>query len=215
MVADQTAQSRIFQQKTVKDILKEALEGLKISIELSGDYKPRDFCVQYRETDFNFVSRLMEEEGIFYYFKHTDGNHEMVLGDVPGNHAELSPAKIVFRHNSPQADQDGQDFIYDWNKTQEVTSGKYTLWDHSFELPHKHLESQESIGATVAVGQATHKLQVADNAKLELYDWPGEYDHARGRELLELPGGSRIRGPLGDEGAPRLLPVRGVAALPL
>src|SRR5205823_6132971 len=62
------AQSRIFQQIAVPDILKKVLAGLDVSYELRGKYDPRDYCVQYRETDFNFASRLMEEEGIYYFF---------------------------------------------------------------------------------------------------------------------------------------------------
>src|ERR1051325_4513860 len=67
------AQSRIFQHLTVPDILKKVLSGIDVSFEIRGTFQPRDFCVQYRETDFNFVSRLMEEEGIYYFFKHTAG----------------------------------------------------------------------------------------------------------------------------------------------
>ena len=67
------AQCRIFQQMTVPDILKKVLTGLTIDDQIQGTFDPRDYCVQYRETDFDFASRLMEEEGIFYFFKHTDG----------------------------------------------------------------------------------------------------------------------------------------------
>src|SRR5262249_5263768 len=66
------AQSRIFQHKTVPDILKEVLEGLDVAFELPGTWHARDYCVQYRESDFAFASRLMEEEGIYYYFKHSE-----------------------------------------------------------------------------------------------------------------------------------------------
>ena len=65
------AQSRIFQQLSVPDILKQVLTGIDMANQLQGTYLPRDYCVQYRETDFNFASRLMEEEGIYYFFKHT------------------------------------------------------------------------------------------------------------------------------------------------
>ena len=70
------AQSRIFQQLTVPEILKQVLAGLDVSYQLSGTYNSRDYCVQYRETDFNFASRLMEEEGIYYYFKHRPTAHQ-------------------------------------------------------------------------------------------------------------------------------------------
>ena len=68
-----------------------------------------------------------------------------------------------------------EDRIYSWTKTQELRSGKYTLWDHCFELPHKHLEASKTISDSVQVGSVAHKLNVANNQKLEIYDFPGEY----------------------------------------
>src|SRR5581483_4393409 len=168
------AQSRIFQQISVPDILKKALQGLNVSYELQGTFQPRDFCVQYRETDFNFVSRLMEEEGIFYFFKHTDGGHQMVVANTPQSHSDLpNGAQIIFEEL--QGGLRDEDRIYDWEKTQELRSGKYTLWDHSFELPHKHLEAEKSTLDSVPVGKVNHKLQVGGNNQFEIYDFPGEY----------------------------------------
>ena len=69
------ARSRIFQQKSVPDILKEVLQGFDCDYKLQGKYEPREYCVQYRETDFNFASRLMEDEGIFYFFEHSKSGH--------------------------------------------------------------------------------------------------------------------------------------------
>ena len=71
------AGSRIFQQKTVPDILRQVLAATpaQTSFELTETHFARDYCVQYRETDFDFVSRLMEEEGICYFFRHEDGKH--------------------------------------------------------------------------------------------------------------------------------------------
>ncbi len=73
--------SRIFQHLSIPDIIKQVLVGLDVNYDLSGTYYPRDYCVQYRESDFAFVSRLMEEEGIYYFFKHSDGNHQMMVSD--------------------------------------------------------------------------------------------------------------------------------------
>jgi type VI secretion system secreted protein VgrG len=169
------AGSRIFQQKSVPDILKEVLAGLNVIFQIQGTFAPRDFCVQYRETDFNFACRLMEEEGIFYFFKHTAGGHQMVVANTPGSHPDLPTASTITYKNLTQAPAQDEEVIYDLGKTQEVTSGKFTLWDHSFELPHKHLEAEKPITDTVQAGQVTHKLKVGDNGKLEVYDWPGEY----------------------------------------
>jgi type VI secretion system secreted protein VgrG len=168
------AQSRIFQHQTVPQILKKVLDGLDVNFELQGTFQPRDYCVQYRETDFNFACRLMEEEGIYYYFVHGDGTHKMTVANTPGSHVALpGGSKLTYKHLS-QSVQD-EDQIYDWSKVQDLTAGKYTLWDHSFELPHKHLEAEKGIVESVQVGQASHKLRVGDNGKLEIYDFPGEY----------------------------------------
>jgi type VI secretion system secreted protein VgrG len=165
------AQSRIFQHLSVPDILKKALDGVDVSYELQGTFKPRDFCVQYRETDFNFASRLMEEEGIYYFFKHDKGSHKMVVANTPQSHTDLG--KITYENMAGGNRPD--DRIYDWEKVQELRSGKCTLWDHSFELPHKHLEADKTPQDSVAVGTVTHKLKVGGNDKLEIYDFPGEY----------------------------------------
>jgi type VI secretion system secreted protein VgrG len=168
------AQSRIFQHLSVPDILKQVLQGLDVSFELQGTFQPRDYCVQYRETDFNFASRLMEEEGIYYYFKHSDGAHKMVLANTPSSHVEVQdPSEIIYERIEGGHRQ--EDRIHSWEKIQELRSGKYTLWDHSFELPHKHLEADKPILDSVQVGEVTHKLKVGGNDKLEIYDFPGEY----------------------------------------
>ncbi len=168
------SQSRIFQQMAVPDILKKVLDGLDVSFEIQGTFATRDYCVQYRETDFNFASRLMEEEGIYYFFKHSDGGHKMVVANTPQSHPDMpEQSKITYDAASGVVRPEGR--ITRWEKLQELRSGKSTLWDHCFELPHKHLEAEKTIVDSVAVGQVTHKLKVGGNDKLELFDWPGEY----------------------------------------
>ncbi len=169
------AQSRIFQHVNVPDILKKVLTGLDVVYQIQGTFEPRDYCVQYRETDFNFACRLMEEEGIYYFFKHTAGGSQMVVANTPGSHPDLeNGSKLTFKTASEGAALE-EEVIYELSKMQEVTSGKFTLWDHNFELPHKHLEADKPITDTLQVGQVSHKLKVGDNGKLEVYDWPGEY----------------------------------------
>ncbi len=75
-----TVRSRIFQQASVPEILKEVLTGLDVDdSKIQGNFDPREYCVQYRESDFNFASRLMEEEGIYYHFVHREDGHQLVL----------------------------------------------------------------------------------------------------------------------------------------
>ncbi len=168
------AQSRIFQQMTVPDILKKVMKGVTVTWELKGKYEPRDYCVQYRETDFNFASRLMEEEGIFYFFKHSSGNHEMVVADSASSHQDV-PGESQLIYEELFGGIRDEERILSWEKVQEVRSGKSTLWDHCFEVPHQNLEAQEPILSTVTAGKVTHKLKVAGNDSFEIYDWPGEY----------------------------------------
>lgn len=169
------AQSRIFQQKSVPNILKAVFTGLKsLTYEIQGDFPPRDYCVQYRETDFHFASRLMEEEGIFYFFKHDASGHKMVVANTSQSHPDL-PELSTIECELAEAGDRRPDRITSWQKVQDLRSGKYTLWDHCFELPHKHLEAEKITQDSVAVGTVTHKLKVASNDKLEIYDYPGEY----------------------------------------
>jgi type VI secretion system secreted protein VgrG len=168
------AQSRIFQHISVPDILKKVFAGIDVSFELRGTFQPRDFCVQYRETDFNFASRLMEEEGIYYFFKHTAGGHQMVLANTPQSHPDVPEMnKLIYEEIVGGVREEMR--VHKWEKVQELRSGKYTLWDHCFELPHKHLEAEEPILPNVQVGTVQHKLQVGNNDKLEIYDYPGAY----------------------------------------
>ena len=186
----QKAQSRIFQAMTVPDILKKVLgeHGVEFTPEIQGVFHPRDYCVQYRETDFNFVSRLMEEEGIFYFFKHSDGSHNMVLANTPGSHPPVpGPTNLIYEHS--EGGLRDEDRVHDWQKTQELRPGKYVLWDHTFELPHKHLEAEKITLDAVTVGTVSHKLKVGENEKLEIYDFPGEY--AQRFDGIDKSGGDR------------------------
>jgi type VI secretion system secreted protein VgrG len=167
-------QSRIFQHLSVPDILRQVLAGLDVSFQIAGTFFPRDYCVQYRETDFAFASRLMEEEGIYYFFQHAEGRHTLVLANTPEGHPDLpEPSRLTF--DPTEDDARDEDCISEWEKVQELRSGKCILWDHCFELPHKHLEATKTILDGVAVGQVTHKLQVGGNDRLEVYDYPGQY----------------------------------------
>jgi type VI secretion system secreted protein VgrG len=167
-------QSRIFQQISVKDILQKVLQGLSVQYQLTGQYEPRDYCVQYRESDFDFASRLMEEEGIFYFFKHEAGSHTMIVADNPGAHPDV-PFGSQATYEAQETNTVAEDRITTWEKTQDLRSMKVTLWDHCFELPHKHLEAEKQIQDSVQVGTVSHKLKLGSPDRLELYDFPGTY----------------------------------------
>jgi type VI secretion system secreted protein VgrG len=184
------AQSRIFQHLAVPDILKKVLTGVDVTFELHGTFQPRDYCVQYRESDFNFASRLMEEEGIYYFFKHTSSGHQMVVANTPDSHTkfdEASQKTIIYEEVFGGNREENR--IISWEKTQELRSGKVTLWDHCFELPHKHLEAEEKTLEQVEVGTVSHHLKVGQNDRLEIYEYPGAY--AQRFDGVDKSGGER------------------------
>ena len=129
---------------------------------LQGSYDPREYCVQYRESDFNFVSRLMEQYGIFYFFKHEQGKHTLVLADSPTAHSSC-PGQSSVRHvtvsGGPQ-----EDVITGWRIEQELRTGKYSHTDYNFQTPSTSLMVSEP---TV--------YEVGGNSKFEIYDYFGEH----------------------------------------
>ncbi len=168
-------QSRVFQRKTIPEILDAVLAGVPHKMEISGAYEPRDYCTQYHESDFAFVSRLMEEEGIRYYFTHSDGNHVMVVSDEPRQHPEVPGPEDVVYDEVVGGVRDDEMRVMGWEKAQEIRSDLTTLWDHCFELPGKSLESQQPTIESVAVGEVEHKLKLDVGEPLEIYDYPGRY----------------------------------------
>ena len=169
-----TVRSRIFQQKTVPDILKQVLTGLDVSYELQGSYKSMEYCVQYQESDFNFACRVMEEEGIFWFFKHSSSGHQLVLADSSQSHPDLPYGSTTvyeeFFGHSPKDDR-----VFSWSKGQEIRTGKCTVWDEHHQLPHKHLEASKTIQTSVTIGKDTHNLTAGGASSHEIYEFPGEY----------------------------------------
>lgn len=161
----QKSDCRIFQSMAVPEVVKKIFDDHKISYRdaLTGKYTKWDYCVQYRETHFNFVSRLMEEEGIFYFFEYEENKHTLVLADSPGSHRPCSNQSQV--RFLPEAGMgEWEDTVTAWQMEQSLHPGKYTLRDYHFEMPNKSLEVLEP--ASVKVG---------GNDTLEVYDYPGHY----------------------------------------
>src|SRR5262245_60598128 len=118
---------RIFQHLTVPDILKQVFEGLNVSFQVRGTFHPRDYCVQYRETDLDFACRLMEEEGLFYFFKHADGEHAMVVADNKDAHPDVpGPDELIY--DEVEGGTRDEERIHAWEKVQELRSGACTIW---------------------------------------------------------------------------------------
>lgn len=165
--------SRIFQQKSVPEILQNVLGGFDYSLELSEEYPSRDFTVQWAETDLAFVSRLLAEEGIGYFFRHEQDRHEMVffdnslqLADLPGH------STVLFDETTDGVRDDVR--INRWSKSQTICHSRVTLWDHSFELPGQTLEASRRIDSDAKCGEVEHLLPGTDEP-LEAYLYPGGY----------------------------------------
>jgi type VI secretion system secreted protein VgrG len=181
-------ESRIFQHINVPDILKKVLAGYDVTYEIQGTFEQREYCTQYRETDFDFASRLMEEEGIYYFFKFTHGSHKLVLANTPPSHPEIpGDSKLIFE--AAGGGTRDEERISRWQKEQFWGSGKYTVWDHHHQLPHKKLDAQETVISTVQVGKVSHKLKLAGNEDLEVYDNPGRY--AQRFDGIDKSGGEK------------------------
>jgi len=169
-----TSDCRIFQEMTVPDIIKEVFKGNGFSeFEdlLSGSYRNWDYCVQYRETDFNFVSRLMEQEGIYYYFKHEDGKHTLVLADSISAHDTVPGYEEVPYYPYEETSRRERDYIHEWRTTQEIQPGIYALNDFDFKKPKASLQVKSLI-------ERSH-----EQAGFEIYDYPGEFYETSDGEL--------------------------------
>ena len=134
------ADTRIFQNMSVPDILKELFPTFSSDFKFSlfATYPKRDYCVQYRESDFAFASRLMEQEGIYYYFEHTADRHLMVLADQGTVHTPF-PGHAEFRYRAQDLGAIEYEAITDWRFSQQITTGKFSLNDYDFENPKTSL----------------------------------------------------------------------------
>jgi type VI secretion system secreted protein VgrG len=163
---------RIFQGLSVPEIVKKLFDELKgdysdlVSYRdaLTKQYVQRDYCVQYRETGFNFISRLLEQEGIFYFFEHSQHGHTLVLADANSAFAAAPDNGGKFRFLSEGGYEERHDTVTSISRQHELRPGKWELRDYHFEMPSKSLEKTE-----------TTTINVANNPKLGLYDFPGDY----------------------------------------
>jgi type VI secretion system secreted protein VgrG len=127
---------RIFQNLSTPDIIKQVFGDYSgtVTDSLSGSYNPRVYCVQYRETDFNFVCRLMEEEGISFFFKHAQDKHELVLAD-DGSAVDAAPGPDHINFNENENDWQSYGTVHQWRMRHEIQTGKVVLRDFNFETP--------------------------------------------------------------------------------
>jgi type VI secretion system secreted protein VgrG len=171
------ADCRIFQQMTIPDIIIKVFQSRgfsDFSNRLQGNFPTREYCVQYRETDFNFVSRLMEEYGIHYFFEHDSRKHTLVLANSSSAHSMCRQSVVRWYESAGEGGlPEDEDVITSWRIEQELRSGKYALNDYNFETPGTSLLSTTESTTTVA-----------GSGQYELYDYPGRYEtNSQGSEL--------------------------------
>ncbi|MCA9192383.1 MAG: type VI secretion system tip protein VgrG [Planctomycetales bacterium] len=174
----QTSDCRIFQEMTVPQIVEKIFKdnGLtKYELNaLRDEYPKLEYCVQFRETDFNFVSRLMEQYGIFYYFKHAQGEDTLVLGDSADAFVDMIENKVNFPPTRSRT-KFHKDHVYDWRHDYEFVSGKWAQTEYDFKKPSNNLLTEER---TV--------IPLAPIKPYEIYDYPGEYVESKdGRSLTK------------------------------
>jgi type VI secretion system secreted protein VgrG len=176
---------RIFQNMTVPDIIKQVFtdrgfEDFDFSALMTDSYQPHEYVVQYRESDFSFVTRLMEREGIYYYFEHDSGKHTLVLVDSCVSHEAPSmadgSASFTLPLRPPDPHRDATiEYVGDWCLVNAVEPGKYSLADYDFTKSRARLMSSRSDPA----GHA--------HDDLEVYDYPGGFsDRGAGDAYAQL-----------------------------
>jgi type VI secretion system secreted protein VgrG len=157
---------KIFQNKSVPDIVEQVFKDrgfTDYTLNLQGSFPPREYCVQYRETDFNFVSRLLEDEGIFYFFEQSESKHTLVLGNSTNAFAAC-PDMSVVRYQPSVGGRLDEDTIAGIEHEYRVNTGKASLTDYDFEKPDTDLY------ATLAGAAEGRGRQEG-----EYYDSPGLY----------------------------------------
>ncbi len=160
-----TSDCKIFQEKAVPDVVSAVLgdvSEISLSKKITGSHSPWDYCVQFRETDFDFVSRLMEFEGISYHFEHGEKSLKMVVSDANSAFSDCADADVSAVQQFASPDEPGQ--LLEWRHAYAYRPGKYAQTDYNFEQPSTNL---------LVTSNGTSRYAGADKA--ELFQYPGDY----------------------------------------
>lgn len=157
---------KIFQHLSVPDIICQIFDETSFcdyELQLNQNYPVLEYCVQYRESSFNFVSRLMEKEGIYYYFTHQLGKHKLVLIDAVTSHPKLVGDSQLVYHMTGTDQAPGLQSVTNWELNSQMQAGTYTLTDYDFIKPKNELMTNRVI----------ERDHTESNNKR--YDYPGGY----------------------------------------
>lgn len=162
---------RIFQNQRAPDIIKTVLAGYGVKTEdrLTGEYRNWEYCVQYQESSYSFISRLMELEGIYFFFRHEADFHTLVLMDAADSHQPFSGYEVIPYHTSQSGGTTSEEGIGQWAISERVTPGLYSIDDYDFRKPNAWMFQARENPASPSPGQ------------IDYYEWPGRFvDHQHG-----------------------------------
>lgn len=168
----QNQDCRIFQEKSVPEIILGILNEYKINVEnrLTYNYRSWGYCVQYQESDYDFICRLMEHEGIYFYFTHQADGHTLILADSPQQHDVLEGHSTIVYRLTEGGVTENDATIYAWNVSDIITPSLYSMDDYDFRKPRANL-----------LENRRNPLSYAKE-KAEIFDWPGRYtDQSHGQ----------------------------------
>jgi type VI secretion system secreted protein VgrG len=142
-------QSRVFQNQSVPDIIKEVLKGAGLGaddfkMQLKRTYSPREYCAQYRETDLNFISRLMEYEGIYYFFDHANGKDVVMIVDDNAANPKIDAPDEIRSYVGEGVDTE-EESVRELTLREKVVTGKVVLKDYNYRTPETSLSAESQI----------------------------------------------------------------------
>ena len=162
---------RIFQGQTVPQIVQTLLQenGVNVETRLGSSYRVWEYCVQYQESSFDFISRLMELEGIYYWFRHEAERHVMVLCDGADQHEAFAGYETIPYHVTASGGSVTEEGISQWSLCESVTPGMYSTDDYDFRKPNAWMLQARQNPVSPVPGA------------VDVYDWPGHFvDHSHG-----------------------------------
>ena len=168
---------RIFQSQTVPQIVQTLLKEYAVNVEtrLAGNYRVWEYCVQYQESSLDFISRLMELEGIYYFFRHEADKHTLVLCDAPDQHQAFPGYETIAYHVTQSGGVVTEEGISQWSLAESVTPGIYSTDDYDFRKPNAWMLQARQNPASPVPGS------------VDVYDWPGHFvDHSHGESYARI-----------------------------
>jgi type VI secretion system secreted protein VgrG len=174
-----TADCRIFQTMSVPDIVSQVCSELAVAhvltLRLMRSYRKWDYCVQYRETDFQFITRLLEHEGIYWWVEHYQDHHTLVLTDAFSAHNPIAhDAKLPYLEDDAVQPRHNEPHISSWTSEEEIQTEKVVLTSYDFKAPSTLLRTEAKVS------------RKHPEAGAERFDFQGDYVvKADGKQLAD------------------------------